>query len=67
MDVIIRDIDVLQVNNYLVLCNLLPCQCYFHFSIKEEGRKFVLFGGECGTVEGAGVDCGQGCRGTREA
>lgn len=31
--VIIRYIDVLQVNN---LCNLLPCQGCFHLSIKEE-------------------------------
>lgn len=48
MDTIIRYVDMSEVNNYLMLCNLLPCQCYFHFSIKEEGRKFILFGGGCG-------------------
>lgn len=60
---IIRYVDVLQVNNYMMLCNLLRCQYYFHFSIKEEGRKFIFLGGECGAV----VDCRQGCRGTWEA
>lgn len=41
--ILIRYIDVLQIDNDLILCNLLPCQCYSHFSIEEKEGLYFFF------------------------
>lgn len=64
--ILIRYIDVLQIDNDLILCNLPPCQCYSHFSIEEKEGLYFFFV-LCGGVEDAGAGCGQGRRGTWEA
>lgn len=43
-------IDVLQFDNYLVLCIYCLTSAIFHFSIKEEESLYLLFG-ECGGVD----------------